>query len=86
MYNCMCLSVYVVCVRVCVCVFVCVCVCFQCVYVCLCVNVLVSVFCWSLCVQARNQDFSWAGGGECVLEMKIQTSRGVRRHAPPGKF
>ena len=39
-----------------------------------------------VCVQARNQDFSWAGGGECVLEMKIQTSRGVRRHDPPGKF
>ena len=34
--------------------------------------------------QARARIFRWGGG--CVLKMKKQTTRGVRGHAPPGKF
>ena len=36
-------------------------------------------------VQARNQDFLLGGGGG-VWEVKAQTSRRVREHAPSGKF
>ena len=28
----------------------------------------------------------WGGGGGCVWAVKVQTCRGVRGHAPPGKF
>ena len=35
--------------------------------------------------QARSQDF-FRGGGVAFWEVKMQTSRGVRGHAPPGKI
>ena len=36
--------------------------------------------------QARSQDFSWGGGGGCVLKIKIQTCRGIRGNCSPRKF
>ena len=42
-------------------------------------------------LQARSQDFSCVcvcggGGGGCIWAVKIQICRGVRGHAPLGKF